>query len=312
MSSVGEGSRPLVSVVIPTYNRRESLLEAVQSALGQTYNHLEILVVDDGSTDGTRDLMAQRYRDNPAIRYLWQPNLERAAARNAGIRAARGEYIAFLDSDDRWSPRKTEMQVQRLDALPEVDVVACGLQFVDERGVAAEPFVRERVQGITCGDVFASLLYQNVLGTPSSVMVRRNALDGSGLFDTNPVLTSIEDWELWLRLAYKARVEFIPEPLTLYRIRGNAVRGYTDLDPRRFAALVRSIDRYVDRCDKVIVRRQAERRFGDLLTEERCRRRSVEMWRVWLWATVTLGPVCGTKLGYWQWLGRRSAGGASV
>src|SRR5215212_11526906 len=99
---------PLVSVVIPTYNRRRLVVEAVESALAQTYRPLEILVVDDGSTDGTE---AELHRFGSAVRYLKQPNQGAAAARNRGIRAATGELVAFLDSDDLWAPAKIEKQV---------------------------------------------------------------------------------------------------------------------------------------------------------------------------------------------------------
>jgi glycosyltransferase involved in cell wall biosynthesis len=108
----------LVSVVIPSYNRAYCIATTVDSTLAQTHENLEILIVDDGSSDGTRELIEERYRGEPRVRYIYQPNAGVSAARNHGLRLARGQFIALLDSDDIWLPWKVEAQLRCLEALP--------------------------------------------------------------------------------------------------------------------------------------------------------------------------------------------------
>ena len=129
------GKENLVSVVIPTYNRATELPSAIESVLGQTYPSVEVIIVDDGSTDGTEALIQTRF---PRVRYLRQSNRGPAAARNAGIKAASGPYIAFLDSDDRWMPQKLERQIGLLRERPEVGLVFSTVRFVSRRGRPVE------------------------------------------------------------------------------------------------------------------------------------------------------------------------------
>src|SRR5690349_2852214 len=113
----------LVSVVIPTFNRAYCIAQTIDSALAQTHENIEVLVVDDGSKDNTAELIAEKYKREPRVRYLPQKNQGVAAARNYGLSAARGEYIALLDSDDLWLPWKIAAQVRCLEALPEAGMV---------------------------------------------------------------------------------------------------------------------------------------------------------------------------------------------
>ena len=127
---------PRVSVIVPTYNRREWLCEAIDSILAQTYGDLEVIVIDDGSTDGTGGALRERYGDR--IRYRWYGNAGVSAARNRGIELARGEFVAFLDSDDLWLEPKVEKQVHYLDEHPEVGAVFCQGWWMDEAGHSDE------------------------------------------------------------------------------------------------------------------------------------------------------------------------------
>jgi glycosyltransferase involved in cell wall biosynthesis len=214
---------PRVSVIIPTYNTARYIAEAVESVLAQTYCDFEVLVVDDGSTDNTHQVL-QPYLNK--IEYIWQENQERAHTRNNGIRRARGEFIAFLDSDDVWRPGKLAQQVAALDSATQA-VLAYGVALNIDEARRPLNFWGSRY---SCGQpdpsgASAPQIYQPggeiLFGTPlmpSVVLVRRAALDQTGLFD--PQATPVEDWELWLRLAQRGAFAFIPTVVCEYRAFG--------------------------------------------------------------------------------------------
>jgi len=168
---------PAVSVVVPSFNGLPYLREAVASILGQTLEAIELVLVDDGSTDETAAYVATIA--DPRLRYLSQQNRGLAASRNVGIRAARGAYVAFLDHDDRYAPDKIARQAAVLDARPDVGVVYTGWRHID-------------------GDILPTLILGNVMH-PSTMMVRRDPVLAAGAFDESR--TGLEDWDLWVRLA---------------------------------------------------------------------------------------------------------------
>ena len=229
MLAAETNSLPLVSVVIPTYNRAKVILRALDTALSQTYGNLEIIVVDDGSTDDTQAVLAP-YADR--IRYLFQANQGASAARNHGINAARGKYIAFLDSDDAWLPNKLERQVALLESQPDLSFVAC-LATTERRTHEgyddhASQFVKFIVQPFT----------QNM----TRYVVRRDCFQQHGLFDTS--IHGPEDWELWLRLLKNGcHFGYVPEPLMTYHWSDDSIssRPYAMLAGE---AIIR--ERYVD------------------------------------------------------------------
>jgi glycosyltransferase involved in cell wall biosynthesis len=200
----------IVSVIIPTYNYGHFVTEAVDSALAQGYQHREIIVVDDGSTDNTRQIL-DPYRDR--IQYIYQPNQGLSAARNTGIRAAHGEYIALLDSDDVWHPRKLELQVSYLREHPEIGLLATN-QVSDRRD--CWPAVDDDV----CSRVPILYALDEVVGRahfgPSSVLIRRSCLDAVGLFD--PSLRCVEDRDMWIRLGSRFGLAKLPVVLLWYRL----------------------------------------------------------------------------------------------
>ena len=210
------GEPGLVSVVIPTFNRCELVLEAIDSVLAQTYPSLEVLVIDDGSTDGTGEAVAARYAREPRVRYTWQTNAERSTARNAGIEQARGEFVAFLDSDDCWLPKKLEKQLAVLAADPSLDLVHT--DFAISSGLEPTPMAAARAacEGVMQGHLFPSLLQSDPIGT-LTVVVRRSALTERGAFSTDRRIIPFEDWELWTRITYRSRVGYVPERLAVYR-----------------------------------------------------------------------------------------------
>lgn len=201
----------LVSVIIPTYNRKAYVCQAIDSALAQTYADCEIIVVDDGSTDGTGKALQERYGER--IRYIYQNNRGEAAARNEAIRHSRGQCIALLDSDDLWEPTKLEEQVELLKYRDEVGLVSCHALRIDADGnlVSTAPMYAGQVPD----PIPLELL---VLRSPlfaSTVLVRRTCLDGVGGF-----LDEIrygEDRDFFLRVAARCQVGFVHEPLVLMR-----------------------------------------------------------------------------------------------
>jgi glycosyl transferase family 2 len=213
----GEGAavaEALVSVVIPTYNRAAYLGEAIESVLNQRYRHLEVIVIDDGSTDDTPAVVA-RYAG--AIRYAWQPNSERGAARNHGLRLARGEFIAFLDSDDLWTPDKLDWDLDLLRRR-----VDCGVVYSDTLSVdaAKRPQRRIRRRGGE-GQVTVFLLHQNFVSMGAH-LVRTQIMREAGGFHEERDLA--EDWEAWVRVSTRTSFGYVPRPTTLRRIHpGNSV-----------------------------------------------------------------------------------------
>jgi glycosyltransferase involved in cell wall biosynthesis len=206
---------PRVSVIIPTYNRAGLLPQTIQSALDQTFADLEILVVDDGSTDGTEQVV-QKFADSRLI-YIRQAHSGLpAVARNTGLRHARGEYIAFLDSDDLWLPEKLALQVQYMDAHRELGLsYSNAYQFVHDPGTHnSRPMVDTAV--VKSGHTFERLYGRQVIPN-LTVMIRASVLEKAGTFDSDPRLMANEDYEYWLRIAYHYPIGFLDRPLALYR-----------------------------------------------------------------------------------------------
>jgi len=205
---------PLVSVIIPTYNRSRFLGEALDSALNQTYKGMEILVVDDGSTDGTSQLV-RKY--GPRIRYIYQERSERSSARNRGVRESCGDYIAFLDSDDIWLPEKLERQVKVLNDNEEIGVVYTGVQFIDEDGRAYEGKICWAALQRKRQRLYEDLMTRNVIsGSASSVLLRRECMETAGPFDE--AMNACEDLDLWRRLAANFRFHKIEQPFVKLRV----------------------------------------------------------------------------------------------
>lgn len=183
-----------VSVVIPTYNRADMVGDAIQSVLDQTFTDWGLVVVDDGSEDSTRDVVSGF--DDPRIRYIYQENRKLPGARNTGIRASSGDYVAFLDSDDLFLPEKLETQVAALDRNSDVGCIASGWMEVDSNGA---PLRTLRPWRLKSGLAPSDWLYGCPVTVPA-VLVRRHWLVRVGLFDEEQHY--VEDWDLWLRLVY--------------------------------------------------------------------------------------------------------------
>jgi len=210
---------PQVSIIIPTYNRADLVGHAIESVLEQTYADWELIVVDDGSEDDTRDVVA-RYTD-PRIQYIYQENRKLPGARNTGIRASTGEYVAFLDSDDRFLPDKLEAQVASIADRADVGLVASGWTEVDGQLNPLRTICPWRLNVKLSLD---SWLYGCPFIVPV-ILVRRHWLQQVGLFDEKQHY--VEDWDLWLRLAYAGcQMEWAPATVCLRTIHdSNMVRN---------------------------------------------------------------------------------------
>ncbi len=198
----------MISIVIPVYNRKELVRRAIRSALSQTHTDFEIIVVDDGSDDGTAQLLEETYGEQDRILILPQAtNRGVSASRNLGIGAASGEWIALLDSDDEWRPPKLERQ---LSALLESELRVCHTNEIWIRnGVRVNPHKHHRKRG---GRIFFDALPLCAM-SPSSIVVRRDVFDSIGLFDET--LPACEDYDLFLRLTCRFDVLYVDEELVV-------------------------------------------------------------------------------------------------
>jgi hypothetical protein len=194
------------------YNQARWLGEAIESVRAQTFSDWELVVVDDGSTDDTRQVI-QRHLDDRRIRCLAEPHRERSAARNTGIAASSGHFIAFLDGDDRWRPEKLQRQVAALDASPEAGLCYTIARFIDEDG----RLLRARKPARACAGRLLPRLMRGNIVILASVMLRRACLENVGGFDETLSVYGCEDWDLWLRMARRYPVVAVDEELTLYR-----------------------------------------------------------------------------------------------
>jgi len=197
-------ARPTVTVVIPTFNRAAKTVRAIRSVLGQTCQDWELIVIDDGSTDGTEQAV-RRIADN-RIRYIrHERNLGAGAARNTGIRCAQGEYIAFLDSDDEWLPEKLQKDLEVFrNSDSSVGLVYTGEMILDETGKALQTH-----RATKSGWVYEALLDSCFIGSCSRVTVRKQIVEKVAGFDET--LASHQDWDLWLRVVRDSSIASIPD-----------------------------------------------------------------------------------------------------
>jgi len=199
---------PWVSIIIPTYNRRDFLREAIRSVLEQSFRDFELIVVDDGSDDGTREMIQREFPG--LLTYLYQENQGVSRARNRGLELAQGEFVAFLDSDDLWLPRKLERQMAFMQSHPKAQIC-----YTDEiwirRGVRVNP---KKKHAKYSGWIYPRCLPLCII-SPSSALMRRGLLEEVGGFDEE--LPVCEDYDLWLRISARHPIHFLPEKLIVKR-----------------------------------------------------------------------------------------------
>ena len=201
---------PEVSVIVATYNMGQHVGEAIASVLAQQGHDLEVIVVDDGSTDATPQAL-KAFADEPRVRVLTQQNHGQPKAKNAGLRAARGRYIAFCDADDYWLPCKLDLQLPLLEQNSAVGVVYSSILLLHADGRAEEPREHRKSRG----DVLSRLFINNMVPFGTAV-VRRECIEEAGGFDEDIPMGI--DWDLWLRIATRWEFDFVAEPTYVYRI----------------------------------------------------------------------------------------------
>ena len=238
-------SMPVVSVIIPTYNRARYLREAVESVLAQTYTDWELIVVDDGSTDETRRVVQSYVSRDPRVFYRAQANRGEGAARNTGIQLARSRYVAFLDDDDLWLPEKLAWQLEALAHHPEAPWVFGDGQLIADDGRVLRPVLPQQRpafdawvtahgtadDSVSVGPFYDVLLTGNCLSVPS-VIAERKCFQRVGLFNESPHLG--EDYDMWLRIARTYPVILLQRPLIQVRVHEGAMSGGQDVRAYRW------------------------------------------------------------------------------
>ena len=232
-----------ISVIIPTFNRAKLLERAIKSVLLQTYAPSEVIVIDDGSNDDTKEVVSKF----DTVTYLYQDNSGVSAARNKAVHYAKGDWVSFLDSDDEWLPHKLQKQVELLNQLPNLNIVH-GEEIWIRNGVRVNQMKKHKKSG---GDIFIPSL-KLCLISPSAVMIKRDFLISEGLFKED--FTVCEDYDLWLRLTSRFPVGFVEEPII------KKYGGHEDQLSRKYFAMdywrVKSIDDVLMRFDLSIEKRE--------------------------------------------------------
>ncbi|AGL03392.1 glycosyltransferase family 2 protein [Desulfoscipio gibsoniae] len=204
----------LISVVIPTYKRPPPMVKrALESVINQSYKNIEIIVVDDSPADfaerGAVEATIKSLNDRRVSYIKHEQNMGGCAARNTGIEASRGKFIAFLDDDDEWLPEKLHKQMAKMTG-PSIGIVYCGYKIFDATTQTTRLIPGQNL----VGSVFDDLILSNFIGSTSFVLVRRECFEECGLFDT--AMRSSQDHDMWLRISLKYQVNFVDEPLVIY------------------------------------------------------------------------------------------------
>jgi len=239
----------IVSVIMPTYNRAKYIADAAKSVLNQSYRGIELIIIDDGSTDNTKEVVTPFLKDK-RTRYIKQKNMGAAAARNHGLAIGSGKYTAFIDSDDIWEEDKIDIQVLVLDTLPEISAVFTDFSAISKKGYYEKSHIKSYfsvfndyklnykdvftnvVTGksrelkdkhkIYWGNIYKTMIFGNAILT-STFICRQNIFDSIGMFNTK--YETLEDYDLFLRITKEYPVAFIDKPLVRYRYSHNQLSG---------------------------------------------------------------------------------------
>lgn len=206
---------PIISVIIPAYNSEKTIQETIESVIKQTFDDWELIVINDGSQDRTVELVSQI--KDPRIKLFSYPNAGAPASRNRGFNNSVGQFIAFLDADDLWTPDKLESQLNALQLHPDAAVAYSWTDYIDDSG----NFLKQGGRIIFNGDVYPKLLVRNFLENGSNPLIKREAINDIGGFDES--LKGGQDWELYLRLGEKYHFVTVEKRQILYRFSTNSI-----------------------------------------------------------------------------------------
>jgi cellulose synthase/poly-beta-1,6-N-acetylglucosamine synthase-like glycosyltransferase len=274
-----------VSAIIPTYNYGHFVGRAIDSVLNQTYPAIECVVVNDGSTDNTLQVLSA-YRGR--IRVIDKPNEGLSAARNSGIAAAKGDYIALLDSDDWWDPEKIGQQMRLLEARPELKAVGCGVRVISKDLTPVQTLawpaptrnLEENLRAVATRRTWIG-------GSGSGLLARREVFEEIGLFDTR--LKAAEDWDMWLRIAAKYPFANVDEVLTnLYAHGTGSFRNAAKMEENQWRVYEKAVQQWPKALDQTVQRQMRAIILADAGGEylgagdtRMARRRYAESVRAW-------------------------------
>lgn len=241
-------SKPLVSVVMATYNMGQYVCEGVDSVLGQDYDNLEVIVVDDGSRDDTPQRL-ERYSSDKRVKLIRQENAGQTVAKNRGLSEARGEYVGFCDADNYWLPDKLSTQLSVFEGRGKLGVVYGDLQLIDASGAKLETPAVKRYSGRITGQ----LLCDNFV-TFNTTLTPRRVLEEVGGFDES--LRMGIDYDLWLRISVNYEFQYLPQPLVGYRIWGGQMSNRTG---ERFENFFRLMTNFLDRYPRSVTPAEVRR-----------------------------------------------------
>lgn len=235
--AVSTSDTPMVSVVIPTYNRKNVVRNAIESVLKQSFSDYELIVIDDGSADGTGDMIKSAY---PSVKYVFQENAGASAARNQGIRTGSGEYVAFLDADDTWFETKLEEQVAAMAGNSNAAICITDWQTMKGGRTLYESTLHECGYEVVNGNLTYDYIVTRFCLLPSCSMLKRDTLMQLGLFDEN--LTHVEDWDLMTRALLVGELVVVDKPLMERTISDDSlVNDWTKL----YGAALRGVDKHI-------------------------------------------------------------------
>jgi glycosyltransferase involved in cell wall biosynthesis len=217
---------PLVSVIIPAYNASSWIVETIDSVLSQDYQNIEIIVIDDGSTDDTRNIINTFGND---VKYFYKNNGGQSSARNLALKYAKGKYVAFIDSDDLWETNKLSLQVELLESTGLKWVYSDGIAF--DSSTKLELFKFSQKSEHYKGDILVNLFKSCFIPMPS-VIVNNEVFQKVGFFNEDNRFRNREDWEMWIRIAESYPVAYISKELVKYRVHKNSVTGTESLIQR--------------------------------------------------------------------------------
>jgi glycosyltransferase involved in cell wall biosynthesis len=294
--------KPLVSVIIPLYNCEPHIVPALRSALAQTYPHLEVIVVDDGSTDGSIEIVETIASQDARVTLYRQTRGGASAARNHAIRMSHGRYIAPLDADDVWDERKIEKQVELIERSSEkVALVYCWTQRIDEHGRT----LRGKIIKCTArGSCLEEVVLSNPVGHASGALIRRDALAAIGGF-CESILTQdkggCEDHKLYLQIAERYELDFVPEVLVGYRRNPAGVSRNTERMLRAYDGLLDWIRARHPELPKHVLRRSRTQLIFWLVSDTDDRRALYDLWPT-LRAALIADPLFIGRKWFLRWL----------